>query len=269
MSKVSIVHYNQPGFDFEQFLAFSADAGAGFVELSIYDVWAKDSSAEPEENAAAVKKLVASHGLRVSALSADNDFVQLDPEAIAFQVSRMKRIAGLARILDHEAVVRTEGGQLKDEVPAEKHEDAMYECFSRCVDFVDELKVGLAIDNHGLVTNDGDLLISLLNRIDHPLIGSNLDTMNFRWFGNSIEECNRFYEALAPRVLHVHFKDGFDVREKYRGAALGEGEIDLQSALQSLRRAGYNGAYAAEYEGPELEEALGYRKCIQWLNANV
>ena len=38
MSKVSIVHYNQPGFDFDQFLAFSADAGGGPKVLQSFDI---------------------------------------------------------------------------------------------------------------------------------------------------------------------------------------------------------------------------------------
>lgn len=269
MSKIGVIHYNFPGFSFEQFLAFAAESGCGYVELHLSDVWGETSPAAPERRAEEVKKLVASHGLRVSALGAHNDFVQLDAAAIESQVARMRQVCVLSKILDDEAVVRTEGGAPKDEVPEARWEDAMYECFSRCTEFVEELGAKLAIDNHGYVTNNGDLLISLLNRIDHPGIGSNLDTMNLRWFGNSLDECNRFYRTLAPRVLHTHFKDGFDGRENYRGAALGEGEIDLCYALQALRESGYNGVFCAEYEGPEPENGVGYRKCVDWLKANV
>ena len=181
----------------------------------------------------------------------------------------MKRICGLARILNEEAVIRTEGGNPKDSVPASQYLEAMYACFSRCTDFVQETGVGLAIDNHGLVTNDGDLLFALLQKVNHPLIGTNLDTMNYRWYGHDLATCNRFYEMMAPHTLHVHFKDGFDGRENYKGAALGEGEIDLQHAMNCLKQAGYNGVYCAEYEGPEAEGGVGYRKCAQWLQQNV
>jgi inosose dehydratase len=268
MARIGVIHYNFPGFTFDGFLDYAADAGFSYVELQCPDVWPKGEE-NPEARAAEVRKEVERRGLKVSALAAHNDFVQPDAEAVQAQVARMKRVAGLARILGDDAVLRSEGGQPKDSVPQEKWCDAMVECFSRCVPFVDEMKVGIAIDNHGLITNDGDLLFAVIQKVGHPLVGSNLDTMNFRWYGNDIPTCNRFYEMLAPHALHTHMKDGFDSRQNYRGAALGEGEIDLQHALDCLQRAGYQGVYTAEYEGPETQDGVGYRKCGQWLHAHI
>jgi sugar phosphate isomerase/epimerase len=235
--------------------------------LQLPDVWGAETS-NPEENAGRVRQQVESHGLKVSALAAHNDFVQLDEEAIRFQVERMRRICGLARILGTD-VIRAEGGAPKDSVPAERWLEAMHGCFARCVPFLEELSIGLAIDNHGLVTNDGELLHALLQRVNHKLVGTNLDTMNFRWFGHDLPTCNRFYEMLAPHTLHTHLKDGSGSRENYKGAALGEGEINLQHALDCLRQAGYQGVYCAEYEGPEAQGGVGYRKCFAWLKANA
>jgi sugar phosphate isomerase/epimerase len=268
MAKIGVIHYNFPGFSYPDFLRFAADAGYEYVELQLPDVWPEGVD-DPEANAKKVRAEVESHGLKVSALAAHNDFVQLDPETVTAQVDRMNRICGLARILNDEAAIRTEGGAPKDSVPPEKYLEAMYGCFSRCTEFVDKHGIGLAIDNHGVVTNDGDLLYSLLKKVNHPLIGTNLDTMNYRWFGHDIATCNRFYEMMAPHALHVHMKDGFDSRENYKGAALGEGEIDLQHALDCLNKAGYKGVYCAEYEGPEAAEGVGYRKCAGWLRENV
>ncbi|HET6383930.1 MAG TPA: sugar phosphate isomerase/epimerase [Armatimonadota bacterium] len=268
MAKLGVIHYNFPNFSFQDFLVFAADTGYGFVELQLPDVWGKEID-NPEQNAEKVRKEVASYGLRVSALAAHNDFVQADEEAISQQVDRMKRVCRLARLLDDEAVIRSEGGQPKASVPQDRWLDAMSTCFTRCVPFVSEMKVGIAIDNHGTVTNDGDLLYALLQRVNHPLIGTNLDTMNYRWYGHDIATCNRFYESLAPYTLHTHLKDGFDSRQNYRGAALGEGEVDLAHALKCLRKAGYQGVYCAEYEGPEAKDGVGYAKCLRWMQAHL
>ncbi len=267
MSKLGFIHYNWPGFSFDEFLRFAAENGAGWVELQLTDVCEDDIF--DAARAAEVRRQVESHGLKVSALAARNDFLQSDPEAAAFQVDRMQRVAQLAQILCDDPILRSEGGQPKDSVPQELWGDALYECFSRCTGFADEMGVTLAIDNHGIVTNDGDLLIDLLKRINHPRIGSNLDTMNFRWADNSIEECNRFYSELAPFVKHTHLKDGTGSFKEYRGAALGEGEIDLRHALNCLKAAGYNGVYLAEYEGPEREGGIGYQKCLEWMKTHV
>ncbi|MBI4531936.1 MAG: sugar phosphate isomerase/epimerase [Candidatus Latescibacteria bacterium] len=268
MAKIGVIHYNFPGFSFQDFLKFAADTGYQYVELQLPDVWGKDVE-HPEQNAECVKKEVESYGLKVSALAAHNDFVQLDEEAISFQVERMRRVCGLAKILNKEAVIRSEGGAPKESVPQERWLDAMYACFSRCVEFVDEMKIGIAIDNHGVVTNDGDLLYALLQKVNHRLIGTNLDTMNYRWYGHDITNCNRFYDMMAPHALHTHIKDGSGSRREYKGAALGDGEINLQYALTCLKRAGYEGVYCAEYEGSEAQDGVGYRKCYEWLKAHV
>lgn len=273
MAKLGVIHYNWPNFSWDDFLRFAAEAGYGSVELALPDVWPDPKlDGEPaamRESAARARREVESYGLKVSAFSAANDFVQSDRDAIDSQVARMKTVCELTRVLGDNTVVRTEGGAPKEELSVDQQWHGMTECFSRCIPFLDELGVSLAIDNHGLVTNEGDRLIAMLNSIDHPHIGSNLDTMNFRWWGNNVETCNRFYQELAPRVLHVHLKDGFNGRENYQGQALGEGEIDLHHAINCLKEAGYNGVYTAEYEGPEAADGVGYRKCAQWMKENI
>lgn len=266
-NRFGVIHYNWPGFSFTSFLRFAAETGYGWVELQLPDVWSREE-ADPEHHAERVRREVEAYGLKVSALAAHNDFVVLDPEVVRLQVERMKRVCGLAQILGAN-VIRSEGGQPKESVPKEKWLEAMYGCFARCVPFAEEMRIGLAIDNHGLVTNDGDLLLALIRKVNSPFVGSNLDTMNFRWFGHDLATCDRFYEQLAPHVLHTHLKDGFGSRERYRGAALGEGEIHLDYALACLRRAGYAGVYCAEYEGPEAAGGVGYAKCCAWLKQHA
>lgn len=268
MAKIGVIHYNWPGFTFAEFLKFAADTGYQYVELQLPDVWPNETD-NPERNAERVRKEVESYGLKVSALAAQNDFAQLEEQAIRYQVERMERVCRLAKILNEEAVVRSEGGAPKDSVPQEKWLDALYECFRRCVEFVDELNVALAIDNHGYITNDYQLLHALLTRVNHPLIGTNLDTMNYRWYGHDLETCKRIYEIMAPYAKHTHMKDGFGSRSDYRGAELGGGEIDLLYALECLKKAGYSGVYCAEYEGPEAAGGVGYAKCYQWLKEHV
>jgi hypothetical protein len=46
-------------------------------------------------------------------------------------------------------------------------------------------------------------------------------------------------------------KDGTASLREYRGAALGEGEIDLAYAIKCLRDAGYDDVWCTEYEGRE------------------
>lgn len=264
--KVGVIHYNFPQFTLEQFLDYCPDAGFGYVELQIGDVW-KQNDDEPEKEAERVLKMVQKRGLKVSALSAGNDFVVLDPETVDDQVERMKRIMDLAVVLECR-VLRTEGGSPKDSVPQDRWVEAMAGCLKRLVDYAEKKDVVFAVDNHGYCTNDGDRQLALLEAVGSPRVGVNLDTMNYRWFGHDLPTVNRFYEILAPHTFHTHLKDGFGSRENYRGAVLGEGELDLQHAVRCLKNAGYDGVWCVEYEGPPPTD-VGYRRCGEWIRRNV
>jgi len=271
-SQIGAVHYNFPGFTLEQFIQFVRNHGGNCVELQIVDIWGEKINGVLDEstfaaacaNARQVRETLDRYGVRASSLAACNDFVQIDPIKIAAQVARMELIGKLANIVGSDTLLRSEGGQPNNIAP-EHWLNSMYECFARCAQFAERLDIRLAIDNHGEITNDAGLLLKLLEKVNHPRIGANLDTMNYRWFGYSVEECRSIYKTMSPYTFQAHFKDGHGSRQEYRGAALGEGELDLQCALDCLNEANYQGAYLAEYEGKELEEGIGYAKCLHWL----
>ena len=266
MSKFGLIHYNYAGKSLADFLKFTSKTGFGYVELSIGDVWKSDIT-DPEKNAEAVRERIESYGLQVSALGAGNDFVVLDEDIIQAQVERMERIAGLAKRVGT-SVLRTEGGAMKDAVPKSRWVEAMAGCLTRCLEFAEKEDVYLAVDNHGLVTNDGDLQVELFERVGSKHVGANMDTMNYRWAGHDLETVGRFYEIIAPWTLHTHLKDGTGSRGNYRGEALGEGEIDLAKAIQCLRDTGYDGVWCCEYEGRE-NDGTGQRKSFAWMQANL
>jgi sugar phosphate isomerase/epimerase len=165
-------------------------------------------------------------------------------------------------------VIRTEGGSPKDSVPESRWIEAMAGCLSRCVEFAEKEDIYLAVDNHGVVTNDGDLQVELFERVGSKYVGANLDTMNYRWFGHDLETVGKFYEIIAPYTLHIHLKDGNGARADYRGEALGEGEIDLAKAIHCLKGAGYDGVWCCEYEGRE-NDGTGQKRSYEYMAANL
>jgi len=267
--KIGVIHYNFPGYSLTDFLRYASETGYGYIELRSADVMGGDIE-NPEARAEAVRKEVESFGLKASALSAENDFIVLEEEVIKAQVERMGLICKLANILGAGAI-RTEGGRPKDSVPAERHVEAMAGCLTRCIEFAEKNDVNLAVDNHGRVTNDGDLQVELFQRVNSDRVGANLDTMNYRVLGHDLDKIAHFYEIVAPYTFHTHMKDGSLVQGKYHGAALGEGELDLKYAIKCLRDAGYDGVFCSEYEGPEGADTgfLGYKKCCEWMKANL
>ncbi|MGQ9524457.1 MAG: sugar phosphate isomerase/epimerase family protein [Armatimonadota bacterium] len=263
--KFGVIHYNAPGKTVDEFLRWAKDAGFGYVELQISDVWR--DGIDPEVEAKRVKALADSLGIKVSALSAGNDFVVLDEQKVNAQVERMRRVCELAKLLGTN-VVRTEGGSPKPEVPEDRWVDAIAGCLIRCKEFIEPMGIYLAVDNHGYITNNVPLQIEIFKKVNSKHVGANVDTMNYRWRGTDLATLNRWYENIAPYALHTHMKDGTGSLGNYKGAALGEGEINLLWAVQCLKRAGYKGVWCAEYEGSE-DPAVGYKKCLEWMKKHI
>ena len=259
--KFGLIHYNFPGYTMEQFLSYAEETGFEFVEIQISDL------AEDPREASKLSRMLEAHGLQASALAAGNDFVQLEPEKVREQVERMKRVCELVEILGTD-VIRTEGGSPKESIPEDRWVEAISNCLSECLEFVESKSIYLALDNHGLVTNDADRQIEIFRRVDSKYVGANLDTMNYRWFGHDLETVNQFYEKIAPYTLHTHMKDGRGSRESYVCLPLGEGELDLEKAIRCLKDSGYDGVWCVEYEGRD-DPAVGYRKGLEYLRRHV
>lgn len=267
-AKIGVIHYNWPGYDLEGFARRASEIGYQSCELQINDIW-DGQSRDGEKTAEQTRKLLEKYGMKASAVAAGNDFLQLDPTELAAQIERYRYVCQIIPAVGTD-IVRTDGGwNRKGDVPQERWDGMMLESFKKCLDFLEQYNVRIALDNHGLSTNDGDWQLSLIQRLGSKRFGVNLDTMNYRWFGHEIAKIDRFYEILAPHVFHTHMKDGTGSRQNYKGAALGAGEIHLDHAVQCLKRAGYDGAWTAEYEGPEPEGGVGYEKCFQWLKTHV
>lgn len=262
--KFGLIHYNFPGYSMEDFLSYAQKTGFSYVEIQIGDVWREGEPLDnAKSNAKSLKRAMNSHGLRASALAAGNDFVQLDPKLVRAQAERMQKVCDLAGLLGTKTI-RTEGGRPKDSVPEARWVEAISTCLAECLEFVEPQNFRLAVDNHGLVTNDADRQVAIFEKVGSKNIGANMDTMNYRWFGHDIDTVNRFYDLIAPYTFHTHMKDGSGSREKYVCMPLGEGELDLKRAIGALKRAGYDGVWCVEYEGRE-DPAVGYRKGLEYL----
>ena len=237
---------------FEEQLRTVKEIGFNSVEFAVSQVL-NDDVEDPEAEAESTRALVESHGLKVCAVGSLNDFVLLDPDAVQAQVKYMDRVCGLIKRLGAKAV-RTEGGQPKDEVPQSKWAEAIGECLKRCSDIAERHELNLALDNHGWVTNIGEIQLEAIQKAGSPRIGATLDTSNYRWFGNDLDTVHRYIKMIAPYAHHVHLKDGDGRGGKvadYKATALGEGEIDITMAIRELQANDYAGAWTSEYEGPE------------------
>ncbi len=271
MQGFGLVFYNFPGHTLEQFAQYAGQAGFAYCEIMVGHLWnEKDPSDYAEARAGEVGTLLRQHGLRPSAVAAGNDFLRGDEAGLQQQVERLKRVCRLARLAGTD-LIRIDGGWIREGVSEDREE-----WFRRIVQglqamrpFIEAEGYTLALDNHGLVTNDADFQARIFEAVGSPRVGANLDTMNYRWAGHDLDTVGRYYHVIAPYARHVHMKDGRGSRETYRGTALGEGEIDLERAVAELRAAHYQGPWCVEFEGERARAEEGYRQGLEWLRAHV
>ena len=112
--------------------------------------------------------------------------------------------------------------------------------------------VSLAVENH--IDYDADEILRLIEEVDSPFFGVNLDTANFLRVQDDPVEAT---EKLAPHVLATHVKDVEPVKGRSVRAwnylacvAAGEGLVEIDRIVAILARAGYRGFLAFEVDMP-------------------
>ena len=135
--------------------------------------------------------------------------------------------------------------------------DILVEWFKEAVNVAKEYDVKLAVENH--IDYTSDECVELLERVDSPYLGLNLDTGNFlRLLDDPIEGTRK----LADKVLASHIKDlkpvkGLNAAEWYffSSTPVGDGLVDNQQIAQLLYDANYQGFLAVETDSlhPDYE----------------
>ncbi|MFN3690461.1 MAG: sugar phosphate isomerase/epimerase family protein [Fimbriimonadales bacterium] len=122
----------------------------------------------------------------------------------------------------------------------------------------EEFRIAVAIHNHGPNTRY-DTLQSVEDAIrgQPKWIGACIDTAHFLRSGEDPVEAVR---RLGQRVHAVHLKD---VKDRTRYTLLGAGDLDLVGFLRALRRVGFKGCLALEYEETPDDPLPDLRACLE------
>ncbi len=132
-------------------------------------------------------------------------------------------------------------------------------CAESCrelLQYAEKSRIQVLIENHWGLSGDLDLLVALMEEVNHPLFGTLPD------FGNFPPGADR-YQAVAkmmPYAKAVSAKcHDFDDRTGEETAT------DFGRMLKIVRDAGYQGTIGIEYEGERLDEFEGVRRAKRLL----
>ena len=115
----------------------------------------------------------------------------------------------------------------------------------------DTLGINTIVENHGGLSSNGQWLAAVMEKVDHPRVGTLPDFGNFRIQGEEWYDRYKGVEELMPYAKAVSAKShDFDSQGN-------EINTDYYKMMNIVLDAGYSGYVGIEYEGSKLDEMAG------------
>ena len=188
-------------------------------------------------------------GLTINSLSGYCDFTQTDAEVLETEIERLLVTCRVAAAMDV-PVVRAFTGDVKPGITLATVRANIIAAFRAACTEAADLGVTLGIENHGRLINDGPALVKLVDEVGADNLGFTIDTGNFAWAGHNLAQVRADFEAVAPRAVNVHIKDGVWNGSDFTFVTAGEGDLPLAWLIETLVAGGYSRTICSEYEGP-------------------
>ena len=123
----------------------------------------------------------------------------------------------------------------------------------RLTEFGDTLKLNTIVENHGGLSSNGKWLSAVMDKVDHPRVGTLPDFGNFRIEGDEWYDRYQGMKELMPYAKAVSAKSHeFDSNGN-------EIQSDYYKIMDIVLKAGYSGYVGIEYEGNVHSEIEGIK----------
>ncbi|HNY67517.1 MAG TPA: sugar phosphate isomerase/epimerase family protein [Bacillota bacterium] len=246
---IGVVCLSLSCMDFVDVLDFVGSIGGEAIELCTVKGAHNGTLNLDGPDRSSLVRAVEDRGLHIASVAGYNDFASSEPGDLPKELERLEYYCRLAADLGV-GIVRAMGGNMQLSLSAEQMISNITRGFRVAVGIAKQYGVTLALENHGVVVNDGPTLMRIVEEVGSDNLGLTLDTGNFCWAGHSLDEAHRYFEQLAPYVVSVHLKDLVTAEgSKTQFVALGDGRVDLRYVVDLLADRGYQGALLCEYEG--------------------
>lgn len=193
----------------------------------------------------ALKRKIFLLGLGNSGMPIRDNFALPDGPAFDAQLEHVRTWVDVAAKLGAPNMRIFAGSPPKDGMSRDKAFEQVVKGLRESCRYAGSKGVFLAIENHGYMTETADAVLELLEAVNHPWLGANLDTGNFS---------DKPYEQmakLAPHSVVCQVKTLVPTGEpKKREPA------DYARIFQILRDAKYRGYVTLEYEGSDAHREV-------------
>lgn len=266
--------FNSAYWSFDQAMQWAQNQDLHQIECGLIDgvSWIHGLGYQPHvalyEDPALLRRAMDGYGLRFSQVDAAFPLSGSDGPLRGVPYV-MKSIAWAAQ-LGCEFVDTTDGLHKPAGLDDDEAMALMRRSYAQIMVVAEAHGVGVNIEPHGYFTTRPDQMARMLDFVDSPLLGMNLDTGNTFIAG---EDPVAFARRFLDRIRHVHVKDvseslAASVRGGQTGiavsaCAVGEGvnADNIRQILEMLRDHGYQGNLSIECEGqggPMIGRSLGW-----------
>lgn len=245
---------------YNQFTIIEKAKEMGFDGIEFVDINPHDGSA-PAEYAKKLRAECERVGLFISNFTFGAEFINC--EDTKAEIERVKSLIDLAEILGaksvrHDATGGKPGYSFDQVLPA------LADACREVTEYAAKKGIMTMVENHGFFCQDSLRVEKLYNAVNHPNFKLLCDMGNFLC---ADEDPAKSFGIVAPYAGYVHAKDfhikpaagdnpgdGFFQSRNgtyLRGAIIGHGNVPVKQCLMTLKRAGYEGNIAIEFEGME------------------
>jgi sugar phosphate isomerase/epimerase len=128
-------------------------------------------------------------GIPISGTAIGNDFITPDESKRHQQIQEVKYWIDKASILGAPSIRVFGGGRIPKNYTVQNAYDWVIPAMKECVDYAATKGIVLAIENHGGFPMDSEQVIKIVQEVNTPWFGVNLDTGNFKsdWYRQMAE----------------------------------------------------------------------------------
>ncbi len=129
----------------------------------------------------------------------------------------------------------------------------------RLTEFSDSMGINTIVENHGGLSSNGKWLSAVMEKVDHPRMGTLPDFSNFRLEGDE------WYDRYQGVRELMHYAKAVSAKSHEFDTSGNETGTDYYKMMKIVLDSGYNGYVGIEYEGTTHSEMEGIRLTLELL----
>src|SRR5208337_2451224 len=231
----------------EDFILKAVDLRLVAVDMTVYYF----KSTDPEY-LYGLRHLAYKHSLAFSGAACGVSMVQADAAKRADSLNQIKKWVDVTDQLGA-SHLRIFAGELPPGSSLKDATDWVVESMKAACDYSGKRGITLGIEDHQGVTQSADVCVEIMQRVNSPYAGINLDITHF--IPTPTQDAYAQIAACVPYATNMHIRDHFD----------DHAPVDMDRVWQILAQAGHQGYVSAEYEASSpdsLPPATGVPKLV-------